>query len=117
LAASDSNYRHLVFDNLHATAFQGTGMARSPLGTTKTLGFEHWHKFGIYMNIILINYSRNVTGKDVAEFAADSCKPTRMVLTGVGGVDHGQLEQLAQKYSFPKRSFIKVNKSDKKNIN
>ena len=37
LEESDSDYRNMVFDGLHATAFQGTTFGMSPLGTTKSI--------------------------------------------------------------------------------
>jgi len=78
LEESDGDYRRLVFDNLHATAFQGTPLALSPLGTTKSI--------------------QELTSKSVQRFQEDNFKPIRMVLTGIGGVDHEQLDKLAKKY-------------------
>lgn len=36
--------------------------------------------------------------KQIKNFLEDNFKPTRMVLTGVGNVDHGHLVSLSEKY-------------------
>ncbi|KHN87756.1 Cytochrome b-c1 complex subunit 1, mitochondrial [Toxocara canis] len=78
LEEAEDNYEGVVFDNLHAAAFQGTPLAKSMIGTT--------------------NVIKSVNRKMLHDFVEDSYKPVRMVLTAVGGVDHGQLMSLSEKY-------------------
>uniref|UniRef100_A0A1I7ZDC1 Mitochondrial-processing peptidase subunit beta n=1 Tax=Steinernema glaseri TaxID=37863 RepID=A0A1I7ZDC1_9BILA len=75
---AEENIQEVVFDNMHAAAFQGTPLARSPLGTTEAI--------------------KEITRRDITEFAEDHYKPVRMVISGAGGVSHEQLTQLAEKY-------------------
>ncbi|KAI1710600.1 insulinase (Peptidase family m16) domain-containing protein [Ditylenchus destructor] len=74
----EETYRSWTYDNLHRTAFQGNSMSFAPIGVDKNV--------------------KNLTKEDVLEFADDHYKPHRMVLTGVGGVEHEQLERLAEKH-------------------
>ncbi|VDN31571.1 unnamed protein product [Cylicostephanus goldi] len=37
LENSESDYQRVTMDNLHTAAFQGTSLARSPLGTSASL--------------------------------------------------------------------------------
>uniref|UniRef100_A0A915BK30 Mitochondrial processing peptidase beta subunit n=2 Tax=Parascaris univalens TaxID=6257 RepID=A0A915BK30_PARUN len=78
LEEADDDFEGVVFDNLHAAAFQGTPLAKSVIGPTKVI--------------------QSVDRKMLHNFVEDSYKPVRMVLTGVGGVDHGQLISLSEKY-------------------
>ncbi|KAL3079570.1 hypothetical protein niasHT_037132 [Heterodera trifolii] len=76
--AEKGDIRGSVLDNLHATAFQGTPLRLSPLGTTKALN--------------------SLTKESVSEFADDILKASGMVLTAVGGVDHEKMSDLAEKH-------------------
>jgi len=73
----DANTRERVFDYLNLTAFQGTALALSPYGHSKSL--------------------ESITAEDLRNFAQDTYKPTRMVATAVGGVDHDQIAGLSEK--------------------
>ncbi|KAK0416829.1 hypothetical protein QR680_012707 [Steinernema hermaphroditum] len=75
---AEENIQEVVFDNMHSAAFQGTPFARSPLGTTDAI--------------------RNITRRDIVEFAQDHYKPVRMVISGAGAVSQDQLSQFAEKY-------------------
>jgi len=78
LEEKEQDRRETLMEMLHMTAFQGNPMAMSPDGNDKTI--------------------KSITREQISNFADDHYKPVRMVLTGVGGVDHAKLEGLAQKY-------------------
>lgn len=74
----DKQLEEVVFDHLHATAYQGHPLGYTILGPKKNvLSIKHEH---------LISYiNENYTAE-------------RMVLVGAGGVSHQQLVELAEKY-------------------
>ena len=37
----ETNLQEVVFDHLHATAYQGTALGRTILGPTENIRFEH----------------------------------------------------------------------------
>ncbi|XP_052062403.1 mitochondrial-processing peptidase subunit beta-like [Mytilus californianus] len=74
----DTNLQEVVFDHLHAVAYQGTPLGRTILGPTE--------------NIMTIN--RN----DLLEYIGNHYKGPRIVLAGAGGVDHDELVKHAQQY-------------------
>ncbi|CAJ0574531.1 unnamed protein product, partial [Mesorhabditis spiculigera] len=75
----EANHENLTFDMLHATAFQGTGLANYPHGTSETL--------------------KNLTADQVRQWLADNYRPVRTVISAVGGgADHQKLVGLAEKY-------------------
>ncbi|CAJ0930898.1 unnamed protein product, partial [Mesorhabditis belari] len=75
----EGNYQNLTFDMLHTTAFQGTGLAHYPHGTTKSI--------------------QEITADQIRQWQADNYRPVRMVLSAVGGgAEHGKLVGLAEKY-------------------
>src|SRR4051812_29332120 len=74
----ESDTRSRVFEHLNLTAFQGTPLALSPWGHTRSL--------------------ESITAEDIRNFAEDTYKPTRMVATAVGGVDHDQITGLSEKF-------------------
>ncbi|KJH48670.1 peptidase, M16 family [Dictyocaulus viviparus] len=75
----EDNFQMVVMDNLHSAAFQGTPMARSPLGTTASLN--------------------EITSKDLKEWQEDNYRPVRMVLSAVGGdCSCSKITRLAEKY-------------------
>lgn len=79
LEESDDDHKAVLFDNLHAAAFQGTPMARSPIGTTSAL--------------------KNISAQQLREWMEDHYRPVRMVLSAVGGgCDHNKLVTLSNKY-------------------
>ncbi|CAI5443921.1 unnamed protein product [Caenorhabditis angaria] len=77
LDASDDYYQAVLFDNLHAAAFQGTPLAKSVLGTTQSV--------------------QSITAQQLKEWQEDHYRPVRMVLSAVGGGVSG-VPQLAEKY-------------------
>ncbi|CAB3386497.1 Hypothetical predicted protein [Cloeon dipterum] len=76
----ETNLQEVVFDHLHATAFQGTALGRTILGPTQNI--------------------KSITRSDLAEFVSTHYKSPRLVLAGAGGISHGELVKLAEKH-FP----------------
>uniref|UniRef100_A0A1B6GLP2 Mitochondrial-processing peptidase subunit beta n=2 Tax=Cicadellinae TaxID=33370 RepID=A0A1B6GLP2_9HEMI len=81
----ETNLQEVVFDYLHATAFQGTPLGRTILGPTKNI--------------------KSITRKDLSEYVNTYYKPGRMVLAGAGGVDHDALVKLANQYFTAKPNY------------
>ncbi|KAI6224052.1 Cytochrome b-c1 complex subunit 1, mitochondrial [Aphelenchoides besseyi] len=73
----ENNYEEVVWDMLHASAFQGTGMAMSPYGRTEDIN--------------------NLTREDVINFADDHFKGHRVAIAAAGGVSHNQIHSFAEK--------------------
>ncbi|WAR25542.1 MPPB-like protein [Mya arenaria] len=74
----DMNQQEVVFDFLHATAYQGTPLGRTILGPSE--------------NILSIQRD------DLVEYVNTHYTGDRMVLAAAGGVDHQKLGDLASKY-------------------
>ena len=68
----------LVLDHLHATAFQGTGLGHTILGSVE--------------NIV------NMQQKHLQDYIATHYTAPRMVIVGAGAVDHAQLCDLSAKH-------------------
>jgi processing peptidase subunit beta len=68
----------LVLDHLHATAFQGTGLGRTILGSEDNI--------------------RSMTRQHLIDYIQNHYTANRMVIAGAGAVDHTQLCGFAQKY-------------------
>ncbi|KAH9165519.1 Metalloenzyme, LuxS/M16 peptidase-like protein [Lactarius sanguifluus] len=73
----DKQYEEVVFDHLHAVAYQGQALGRTILGPKK--------------NILSIKRD------DLASYIKTNYTADRMVLVGAGGVDHGELVKAAEK--------------------
>ncbi|KAL1924178.1 uncharacterized protein VTP21DRAFT_7213 [Calcarisporiella thermophila] len=78
----------VVFDHLHAVAFQGHSLGRTILGPTENI--------------------RSLKRDDLLKYIKDNYTADRMVLVGAGGVEHERLVELAGQYfgslkSSPKR--------------
>jgi len=74
----EQNQQEVVFDYLHATAYQGT-----PLGFT------------------ILGPSENIQGiqrQDLVKYIKEHYHPSRMVLAAAGGVDHDKLVNLAKEF-------------------
>ncbi|KAI6185030.1 Cytochrome b-c1 complex subunit 1, mitochondrial [Aphelenchoides bicaudatus] len=78
LAEVEENQEEVVWDMLHAAAFQGTPLALSPYGKTEAI--------------------KSLTRDDVANFLDDHYKGSRVVIASAGGVDHSQVNSFASKY-------------------
>lgn len=79
----ESNYQEVIFDYLHATAYQGTPLGRTILGPVENV--------------------KRLQAADLKNFIKCNYKAPRMVLCAAGGVDHLQLVDLAEENfgSFP----------------
>ncbi|XP_055699466.1 mitochondrial-processing peptidase subunit beta [Phlebotomus papatasi] len=73
----ESNLQEVVFDHLHATAFQGTPLGNTILGPTKNI--------------------KSIGRQDLQDYISTHYKAARIVLAGAGGVRHEDLVGLAQK--------------------
>ncbi|KAL5969556.1 Mitochondrial-processing peptidase subunit beta [Taenia solium] len=74
----ESNYQEVVFDYLHATAYQGTPLGRTILGPVENV--------------------KSLQPRDLRNFIKTNYKAPRMVLTAAGGIDHEELKELGEKY-------------------
>lgn len=74
----DKQLEEVVFDHLHAVAFQGQPLGRTILGPKE--------------NILSINRD------DLSSYIKTNYTADRMVLVGAGGVDHNELVDLAKKH-------------------
>lgn len=74
----DKQLEEVVFDHLHATAFQNQALGRTILGPKENI--------------------QSISRNDLANYIKTNYTADRMVLVGAGGVPHEQLVQLAEKY-------------------
>lgn len=74
----DKQQEEVVFDHLHAVAFQGQALGRTILGPKQ--------------NILSIKQ------QDLAQYIQTNYSADRMVLVGAGGVEHNELVKLAEKH-------------------
>ncbi|TGZ67243.1 hypothetical protein CRM22_004908 [Opisthorchis felineus] len=72
----ESNYQEVIFDYLHATAYQGTPLGRTILGPVENV--------------------KSLKAADLKNFIKCNYKAPRMVLCAAGGIDHSQLAELAE---------------------
>lgn len=81
----EMNLQEVVFDHLHAVAYQGTPLGRTILGPAKNI--------------------KSISRDDLTHYIATHYKGPRMVLAGSGGVEHEKLCELAEK------NFAKIGKT------
>ena len=74
----DKQLEEVVFDHLHATAFQGQPLGRTILGPKQNI--------------------QSITRDDLTSYIKTNYTADRMVLVGAGGVPHQQLVELAEKH-------------------
>jgi processing peptidase subunit beta len=74
----DKQLEEVVFDHLHATAFQGQPLGRTILGPAANI--------------------QSIQRDDLVDYIKTNYTADRMVLVGAGGVPHEQLVELAEKY-------------------
>lgn len=67
----DTNYQEVVFNHLHAIAFQQTPLALSRIGTTESV--------------------KKINRNDLVNYVNTHFKGPRIVLSAAGGVDHKQM--------------------------
>lgn len=75
-AAAENDFEAVVFDHLHATAFQGESLGRPVAGIKETV--------------------EQLTAEDLIAFHKQNYGADRMVLVGSGDVDHDTLVKLAE---------------------
>ncbi|KAI1000904.1 Mitochondrial-processing peptidase subunit beta [Podosphaera aphanis] len=73
----DKQLEEVVFDHLHATAFQGQPLGRTILGPAENI--------------------KTIQRNDLDSYIKTNYTADRMVLVGAGGVPHAQLVELAEK--------------------
>jgi processing peptidase subunit beta len=73
----ESNLQEVVFDHLHATAYQGTPLGNTILGPTKNI--------------------KSITRQDLRDYIDAHYHTPRIVLAAAGGVNHNELVGLASK--------------------
>ncbi|KAI1539081.1 mitochondrial-processing peptidase subunit beta [Pyrenophora tritici-repentis] len=74
----DKQLEEVVFDHLHATAFQGQPLGRTILGPKENI--------------------QSIQRADLENYIKTNYTADRMVLVGAGGIPHEQLVELAEKY-------------------
>lgn len=74
----DKQLEEVVFDHLHATAFQGQPLGRTILGPAENI--------------------QSIQRDDLTNYIKTNYTADRMVLVGSGGVPHQQLVELAEKH-------------------
>ncbi|KAK4503375.1 hypothetical protein PRZ48_004290 [Zasmidium cellare] len=74
----DKQLEEVVFDHLHATAFQNQALGRTILGPKENI--------------------QSITRNDLENYIKTNYTADRMVLVGAGGVPHEQLVKLAEQY-------------------
>lgn len=74
----DKQLEEVVFDHLHATAFQGQPLGRTILGPAENI--------------------QSIQRDDLVNYIKTNYTADRMVLVGAGGVPHEQLVELAEKH-------------------
>lgn len=74
----DKQVEEVVFDHLHATAFQGQPLGRTILGPKENI--------------------QSLKRENMVDYIKTNYTADRMVLVGAGGVPHAQLVELAEKY-------------------
>ena len=74
----DKQLEEVVFDYLHATAYQGQPLGRTILGPKENI--------------------QTITRENLVEYIKTNYTADRMVLVGSGGVPHDQLVKLAEEY-------------------
>lgn len=74
----DKQLEEVVFDHLHATAFQGQPLGRTILGPKENIA--------------------SIQRDDLVGYITKNYTADRMVLVGAGGVPHSQLVELAEKH-------------------
>merc|ERR1711997_831850 len=74
----EMNLQEVVFDHLHAIAYQGTPLGRTILGPTKNI--------------------KSISRDDLLHYITTHYKGPRMVMAGAGGVNHADLCDLATQH-------------------
>jgi processing peptidase subunit beta len=78
LEAANSDYGSVIFDHLHDTAFQGTGLSQSILGSEGNI--------------------RSLMKGDLQAYKNTHYTADKFVVAGAGAVDHKELAELTEKH-------------------
>ncbi|XP_077982614.1 mitochondrial-processing peptidase subunit beta-like [Glandiceps talaboti] len=71
----ETNLQEVIFDHLHATAYQGTALGRTILGPTENI--------------------KSISKDDLVDYISTHYKGPRIVLAASGGINHDELVKLA----------------------
>lgn len=74
----EKQVEEVVFDHLHATAYQGQSLGRTILGPRENI--------------------RDITRTELSNYVKNNYTADRMVLAGAGGIPHQQLVEMADRY-------------------
>ncbi len=74
----EMNLKEVVFDYLHAVAYQGTPLGRTILGPTENI--------------------KSIGRDDLVNYVKDHYKGARIVVAGAGGVSHDHLKKLSEQH-------------------
>jgi processing peptidase subunit beta len=74
----NKQYEEVILDELHSTAFLGTGLGRTILGPDENI--------------------KNLTKGDLQDYISTHYTADRFVIAGAGAIDHTQLVDLTQKH-------------------
>ncbi|KAI9296735.1 hypothetical protein K502DRAFT_363906 [Neoconidiobolus thromboides FSU 785] len=74
----EKNIEEVVFDHLHATAFQGHSLGRTILGPKENIN--------------------SISAQDLKAYIGENYSPERVILAGAGSVAHEELVELASKH-------------------
>lgn len=74
----NKQYEEVILDELHSTAFMGTGLGRTILGPDENI--------------------KNLTKGDLQDYVKTHYTADRFVIAGAGAVDHKQLTDLTEKH-------------------
>jgi len=74
----ENNFQEVTLDHLHSTAYQGTPLSRSVLGTTDNI--------------------KSMKKEDLLKYVGTHYKAPRMVLAAAGGINHDQLVRLSEEH-------------------
>jgi len=74
----NKQYEEVILDELHSTAFSGTGLGRTILGPDENI--------------------KNLTKSDLKDYISTHYTADRFVIAGAGAVDHNQLVDLTQQH-------------------
>lgn len=103
----ETNLQEVVFDHLHATAFQGTPLGRTILGPPENIKcvvcFPNLQTFFIEDRVSELSgccplFCRSITRKNLVDYVRTHYLAPRIVLVGAGGVRHERLAELAERY-------------------
>lgn len=74
----ETNLQEVIFDHLHAVAFQGTPLSYNILGPTENI--------------------KSISRADLLDYITKHYQPQQIYLAAAGGVDHAELVKLAEKH-------------------